>query len=280
MKKNATLNHLKQLVFGLTILTIASSAHAEFVDTDYLSNFTPTLPQGSKPLTLIPCKALDPMPNTFLGGHYQCDKVKIHAGAIELNDRAGPFQITLTLPVNKRFNISTGPKKKAAEDYGWLDSVHTADLNGDGQPDYILEFGFHGVGMAATIRTMTFLLSGTGGYSWQTITRLRSPSAKQFFVNAQGRASYMTTRRAEEAVTRMPTTSDKKRHSFLVFDVLSFSSESRAMGFAQETGFPVWVQLTEKPQNNPTNLVTVPTQQLVTTNPLKFSQGGQMKSLN
>ena len=275
-----------RLLSIVALLTMQGIARAEFVDTDYLALFTPSLPQASKPLALTPCKALEAMPNTFLGGNYQCDKVKIHAGSIELNERTGPFQITVTLPGNKRFNMSTGPKKKAAEDYGWLDSVHMVDLNGDGQPDYILEFGTHGVGMAATIRTMTFLLSGPinpsgpSGYTWQTVSRLRSPAAKQFFINAQGRASYMTTRRAEEAVTRMPTSSDKKRHSFLVFDVLSFSPESRLMGFAQEAGFPVWVQLTEKPQNIPTSLVSIPTQQLVTTNPLKFSQGGQMKSLN
>ena len=275
-----SLNPVTRLLIALTLLTAPWMARAEFADTDYLALFTPTLPQGSKPLAMSPCKALEPKPNTFLGGNYQCAEVKIHAGSIELNDRTGPFQITVTLPGNKRYNMSTGPKKKAAEDYGWLDSIHAVDLNGDGQLDYILEFGFHGVGMAATIRTMTFLLSSPTGYSWQTITGLRSPAAKQFFINAQGRASYITTRRAEEAVTRMPTTSDKKRHSFLVFDVLSFSPESRAMGFAQETGFPVWVQLTEKPQNIPTSFVSIPTQQLVTTNPLKFSQGGQMKSLN
>ena len=271
---------ITRFLFTSILLAAPLIARAEFIDADYLALFTPTLPQGSKPLTLTPCKALEPKPNTFLGGHYQCANVKIHAGSIELNDRTGPFQITVTLPGNKRFNMSTGPKKKAAEDYGWLDSIHMVDLNGDGQPDYILEFGFHGVGMAATIRTMTFLLSTPSGFSWQTIAGLRSPAVKQFFISAQGWPSYMTTRLAGEAVTRMPTTSDKKRHSFLVFDVLSYSPESRAMGFAQETGFPVWVQLTEKPQNSPTNLVTVPTQQLVTTNPLKFSQGGQMKSLN
>ena len=276
--------------FIVSLLSVLQTpaVRAEFAETQVLANFSPALPQGSKPLALTPCKALEQAPKTALGGHFICDKATIQAGALDLNGRTGPFQITLTLPGNKRFNINTGPNRKDAFIYGWLESVHTVDLNADGQVDYILEFASRGVGMAATVRTMTFLFSTQRDYSWQTISRLRSPAIKQFYVSPQGRPSFITTRRAEEAVTRMPTTSDKTRHSFLVFDVLSYSVESRAMGFAQEPGFPVWVQLTNPlqalpqtpPQNIPTTLVTVPTQQLVTTNPLKYSQGGQMKSLN
>ena len=257
---------------------------AEFAQPDTHAGFVPALPVGSKPLVLTPCVPQEPTPRTALGGNFICDKTSIHSGVLNLNGRTGPFQITLTLPGNKRFNINTGPNRKDAAVYGWLESVHSVDLNGDGQLDYILEFAPRGVGVAATSRTMTFLFSSQREFSWQTISRLRAPASKQFFISPLGRASYLTMRRAEEAVNRLPTTNDKKRHNFLIFDVLSFSPESRAMGFAQEANFPVWIALTNTlqntPQNTPTTLVSVPTQQVVTSNPLKFAQGGQMKSLN
>jgi hypothetical protein len=255
-------------------LAICSVVHAEFTDIESVAPYSPAMVGGDKPLKLTPCTSIEPSANVSLGGKFRCDRVEIEAGSIEKNGRMGQFQINLNLDSKRRYRISGKDL-----DFGFLDTVHSVDLNGDGQPDYILEFSAHGVGLAAVRRTMVFLYSGSE-YSWQTIFNLSAPAARHFYVSAEGVTTYLTSRLAAYAVSAMPRSSDGKQHTFWVFEPVVFSKANGLWAHIPSVNYPQWVQYKLTPSNKATELVSQATQKRVTLSPLKGARGGKMQPLS
>jgi hypothetical protein len=255
------------------MLLLSSGVRAEFTDIESVAPYSPAMVGGDKPLKLTPCISVDPSRNMALGGKFRCGSVDIEAGSIEKNERLGQYQVNLTLDAKRRFRLSG-----KGLDFGFLDTVHSADLNGDGQPDYILEFSFHGVGLAAVSRTMVFLYSGSE-YSWQAVFNLSAPVARHFYITAEGVTTYLTSRLATNAVASMPRAADGKRHTFWVFEPILFSKANGLWAHIPSVNFPVWVQYKSVPDNKPTELIAQATQKRVTFSPLKGARGGKMQPL-
>jgi hypothetical protein len=254
-------------------LTFCSVARAEFTDTESVAPFSPSMVGGDKPLKLTPCTSVEPSPNMAMGGKFKCGSVEIEAGSIEKNQRLGQYQVNLSLDAKRRFRVSG----KGLE-FGFLDTVHSADFNGDGQPDFVLEFSSHGVGLAATYRTMVFLNSGAE-FSWQAVFNLSAPAARHFYITAEGVTTYLTARLASSAVASMPRATDGKRHMFWVFEPVVFSKANGLWAHIPSANYPQWVQYKATPSNKPTDLVTPATQKRVTFSPLKGARGGKMQPL-
>jgi hypothetical protein len=254
-------------------LIFCSLARAEFTDVESVAPYSPAMVGGDKPLKLTPCISVGPSPSMAMGGKFKCGSVEIEAGSIEKNERLGQYQVNLSLDAKRRYRLSgKGPE------FGFLDTVHSADFNGDGQPDYVLEFSSHGVGLAATYRTMVFLNSGAE-FSWQAVFNLSAPAARHFYVTAEGITTYLTARPASSAVASMPRATDGKRHTFWVFEPIVFSKANGLWAHIPSPNYPQWVQYKSTPSNKPTELITPATQKRVTFSPLKGARGGKMQPL-
>jgi hypothetical protein len=269
---NTTKSQLLAACFCLA-LTFGTAARAEFTDIESVAPYSPTLLGGDQPLKLILCTAVDRSPNVAMGGKFRCGGVVIEAGSVEKNDRLGQYQVNLTLDPRKRFRLAG-----KGLDFGFLDTVHSTDLNGDGQADFILEFSSHGVGMAAVYRTMVFLYSGAE-YSWQAVFNLSAPAARHFYLTAEGVTTYLTSRLATSAVSVMPRAKDGKNHTFWVFEPVVFSKANGLWAHIPSANYPQWVQYKVTPSNKPTELIPFATQKRVTLSPLKGARGGKMQPL-
>ncbi len=260
------------LFVGLFVALIAP-AQAEFTEPDHVAAYSPANVGGDHPLKLQPCKAIAASPGIYIGGHFSCDTATIEAGAMEKNDRLGQYQVNVKINAKKRYRISG-----KGLDFGFLDTVHSVDLNGDNQPDYILEFSFHGVGLAAVRRTMVFVFSGPE-YSWQVIEGLVAPAARHFYKTAEGDITYLTTRMASDAVKSMPSSSDKRSHTFWVFEPIVMSKANGLWAHIPKSNYPVWVQYKNKPHNQPTELISLASQKRATLSPVRNTRGGKMQPL-
>ncbi len=270
---NLKVTTVSRAALGLCTALLLSHANAEFADPETVAAYGPATLGGDKLLKLEACSSAEGSPNMSMGGHFKCGSVQIEAGVLEKNGRLGQYQVNLKIDTKRRFRIAG-----KGLDFGFLDTVHSVDLNNDGQPDYVLEFSFHGVGLAATNRTMVFLLSGSE-YSWQAIAPIRSPAARHFYTTPEGNTVYLTSRLDADSVVSMPRSADNKRHRFWVFEPLIFSKANGLWAHIPSANYPLWVQYQSKPSNRPTDLISAATQKRVTVSPLKGSRGGKMQPL-
>lgn len=146
-------------------------------------------------------------------------------------------------------------------DFGanYLDDAHYADLNGDGKPDFIIEMGSHGNGLAGEFADKLFLLSNDEGYRYLIMRDVMSDSRLVRFAND---------RNVTLILQRMPSSSedgsslvrslDKKDHSYFHFDLVQFDSASpkgAKLNNEQDARFPFWTLYTNKPQKTETALL-------------------------
>jgi hypothetical protein len=272
-------NQFRRLIdcVALSVATgvFCASAQAQFIDEEHVPSYSPALTAGDKALPLKACKSIDPSPNISLGGHFQCEAAKVEAGEMTIKDRRGLYYVSLTTKEGKRYRM--GGK---GVDLGFLDSAHSVDLNNDGKPDYVLEFAYHGVGLAATIREFVFLISAPEGYSWQQIPRLRAAATRHLYRDVSGETWFLTTRTAGDAVDKMPASKDGKQHSYWVFEPIVFSKTNGLWARLPQANYPIWVQYTKTPNNKPTDLIEASTIKRVTKSPLTGARGGKMQGLN
>lgn len=264
--------------FAAAAIMTVGAAHAEFIDPVSVAPYAPTILPGDKPLVLQACKPATMTPGIQPeSGAFRCASATVEAGSQEIKGRFGQFAVYLRLDTRKRYKL--GAKE---EDFGFLESVHSADLNGDNEPDFILEFGYRGNGLAATIRNMVFLVSGPQSYSWQHIPRLRSPAAAQFYLSDGGRAVFLTSRTASDATSTraIPSSKDRKQHNYWVFQPIYFNKGTGLWSYIPQANWPIWVQYTREPQNKPTDLIEYPTIKRITQSPLANMRGGQMQAQN
>jgi hypothetical protein len=286
-------------VFALLNAFLLNSAWAEFVEPTFAQERAPELPAQSKlgPLTPIPWSECQPMKDTsgepdlgFAKASFECPKafvlmgqgrklsgVKRQANALVL---AVDGQAALRLKFNDRWLAP------------FLDTVHSADLNGDGRADFVLELSFHGNGLAAVRTQLLFLVSDTKGYRFSHFSDITSPALAQFgraepsqalaaeTVFSIGRfASELRAKPVEKASGKASLkikTSDGKPHVFFVFDLLGFKTHDAFPYLFKHAGFPRWVLFQNTVGATETALISAEDKARLWSSPLEGLRSGYL----
>ena len=131
--------------------------------------------------------------------------------------------------------------------------VFAADLNLDGEPDFIVTFSTRGCGLAAEGTTNLFLLSGKGRYEAtalysfdfgpEDLVRLK-PDGPCYFIHND------LVRSQDE------TTKDGRGHSFWVYRLYRFSGGNLVEANQDDARFPKWVWYSFRDNHKETDLLT------------------------
>ena len=175
----------------------------------------PAIKPGRKPITLAMCGA----PNGWV---------------INLRDAQG--QRLLPVPITNSMTSSQV-------------EVFACDLNGDGQPDFIVNVWSGGCGLAAEGSEVTFLLSGKDGYhatsfflydfGKQDLVRFKAGGPVYFIFNDLIGSGGEKTR-------------DWREHNFWVYDLYRIEGGRFVPADADQLGFPKWVWFTNKDNHEET----------------------------
>jgi hypothetical protein len=131
--------------------------------------------------------------------------------------------------------------------------VHSCDLNGDGQPDFIVNVWSGGCGLAADGSEVTFLLSSNDGYRATSfylysfgnndLVRFKSQGPVYFIFNDLIGSDGEKTR-------------DGRVHNFWVYNLDRIVGNRFIPADAEQPGFPKWVWFTNKRNNEETTQLT------------------------
>lgn len=129
----------------------------------------------------------------------------------------------------------------------------SAELNGDGVPDYILRYDPHGCGLAAIGQTVTLVLSGRHGH--------RSHELYQFGFGPDSLVRFKPDGPLHWVVTDMvqpgaKVSQDGREHSFWVYRLFRIEGDSLKAEPVGFEGFPRWIQYLRRPNHAETTLVS------------------------
>jgi hypothetical protein len=127
--------------------------------------------------------------------------------------------------------------------------VFSCDLNGDGQPDFIVNVWSGGCGLAADGSEVTFLLSSKDGYR-----------AASFYLYAFGTKDLVRFKPQEPVYfifndligSDGEKTRDGREHNFWVYDLLRLDGNRFVPANADQPGFPKWIWFTNKDNHEET----------------------------
>jgi hypothetical protein len=221
-----------------------------FADEDFSRRYAPSWPPGTTiPLRLVACKAGNGY--TIARARFYCAGAQVQLGRDAQTER---LDTPLTVQFGKKTLTANLGKLSAFQPDGvpFLDSVHMADLNGDGEPDLVLEFSYHGNGLAAVRRTLGFLVSGATGYRLFAVENLLAPGRTQLVKDkASGTATMMLGRMSSDVSDKELQARDGKTHTFFVFDAIRFSAQPKADLLTHNEFLPIYVQFTYLGKANP-----------------------------
>jgi hypothetical protein len=132
-------------------------------------------------------------------------------------------------------------------------TVYTADLNQDGQPDFVVNIYWYGCGLNATGSTITFLLSSNGWYVSSSFLNYDFGPEDIVRFNPKGPYYYISNDffRTENDETR-----DGRRHNFWVYQLYRFSGCRMIKANKENNRFPKWVWYSFKDNHSETDLLT------------------------
>lgn len=127
--------------------------------------------------------------------------------------------------------------------------VYTCDLNGDGQPDFIVNVWSGGCGLAAGGSEVTFLLSGKNGYQ-----------ATSFYLYAFGNKDLVRFKPHGPVYfifndlisSDNEKTRDGRLHNFWVYELKRIDGNRFVAANSEEPGFPKWIWFTDKDNHQET----------------------------
>ncbi|BBE50460.1 hypothetical protein OYT1_ch0897 [Ferriphaselus amnicola] len=163
----------------------------------------------------------------------------------------------------------------------FVDLAYSADLNGDGKPDFVIETSSHGNGLAGEFGGRLFLLSSDDGYRYLSKSGVMSDSRIVRFAN-ESAATLILQRIAEPAGPDGPTavlSRDGKEHSYFIFDLVQFdpaSPKGAKLNNSQDARFPFWAQYTNKPQKSETTLLTPARKKALWHDPVASAAAGKL----
>ncbi|MDD2722291.1 MAG: hypothetical protein PHH47_13395 [Gallionella sp.] len=166
---------------------------------------------------------------------------------------------------------------------GFIDYAWSADLNGDGKEDYIIELGSHGNGLAAETCSYLFLLSDAKGYRYTEVSEAMqtqpSPILLQFGGNPTPVMLLQRMAKSSNGSDKLRG-QDGKSHVFFKFDLLQFDPATpRGVKVSNQldSRFPFWTQFTEKPSHAATNLLSESVKRAEWRDPMKNMDSVEMK---
>lgn len=127
--------------------------------------------------------------------------------------------------------------------------VFSGDLNGDGEPDFIVNVWSGGCGLAADGSEVTFLLSSKDGYR-----------ATSFYLYAFGHKDLVRFKPAGPVYfifndlisSDGEKTRDGRAHNFWVYDLLRIDGNRFVPANAERPGFPKWIWFTNRDNHTET----------------------------
>jgi hypothetical protein len=266
-------NRLIALIGAFTTLLTLPTNAAAFSDTHFPDQYSPrlTAPQF-KPFALTACVEIPDKRDAPVGANYQCQNSKV---SYQPQREDGPWQVNLSALGGEHRHAG-----KRDDLGGFLDSVHSADFNQDGRPDYLLEFGSHGNGLAAAFRTLAFLVSRADGFDYIMFENVLTPAKHQLVqATGGGPAIVQLGRRASDFVSGPIKARDGKPHTFFVFDAIQFEKDSAKLSLANSAavGLPRWVLYTENANTAATTLISAQDQARLWRSPLVASKRTAMQ---
>jgi hypothetical protein len=250
-------------IFAVTVLagalTAAGLSQAQpvpgFADAGVSRDYAPAWPAGSaQAFSLQACQAGKGY--TIALARYKCKGAQLSMGR---DEDAPRNDVPLNVRIGaKSFRANLGQLEVFKSDgVPFLDSVHLADLNGDGEQDMVLEFSYHGNGLAAIRRVMGFVLSGPAGYRLLALDNLLAPGAAQWVKDKQsGAVRMMLGRMSADVSEKELEAKDGKSHTFFVFEAIGFSAQANATLLPVPEFAPVYVQYTYARKTNPAQRAT------------------------
>lgn len=161
----------------------------------------------------------------------------------------------------------------------FIDAVKSADLNGDGKADFILELGSHGNGLAAEIGGKLFLLSDAQGYRYLGLKEVMSGSRLVRWGEAPAATLLLQRLATLPNGSNSVRGSDGKSHTFFVFDLLQFdavAAKGVQISNALDTRFPFWTLFTDEPSHAETTLLAPARKKSLWHDPLAHAASGRL----
>lgn len=134
---------------------------------------------------------------------------------------------------------------------GFIDRVEFADLNGDGQDDFILNLSDHGNGLAAELGGMLYLLSSAKGYRYLAMKDVMNNSPRYMRIN-DSKVLILQRLALDKNGANSLRGNDGKSHTFFIFDLLQFDvAAPKGIKLANrlDARFPFWTLFSDKPSH-------------------------------
>jgi hypothetical protein len=286
---------------ALLFVLAQGGVRAEFVEPTFAADRSPKLAMELKPLNWAECALMQDQGGALdLGmsrAGYQCPKAKVLMGqglqvsGVKRHSKVLQLVLDGQAPLKFKFD-----EKWLAP---FLDTVHSADLNADGKPDFVLEFSFHGNGLAAVRTQLVFLVSDAKGYRFSHFNDITSPALSQFGrahpaassvvagTGTQGGsdaaskfilgrfASDLSPGQSSQRYGKLKTR-DGKIHVFFVFDLLGFQANESLPKLMTQADFPRWVLFQDRPGASETTLISAAEKSKHWSSPVKSLRSGYL----
>ncbi len=131
--------------------------------------------------------------------------------------------------------------------------VSGCDLNGDGQPDFIVNIWSGGCGLAADGSEVTFLLSSKDGYRAASFYLYAFGNEDLVRFKPQGPVYFIFN---DLIGSDGEKTRDGREHNFWVYELKRIDGDRFVTADADQPGFPKWVWFTDRPNHDETTQLT------------------------
>jgi len=275
------------MLMGLAVCMFSTGVQAEPEEggLDYAPLFSP---KSAQPLKLTECRIDEAANSGFVmntdqpttahcGGH-DVSVTGISKSRKRGDEEAETTHVVVSIkgaqqkPVQAVLRLADFPAE-------FIDAVNSADLNGDGKADFILDLGSHGNGLAAEIGGKLFLLSDAQGYRYLGLKDVMSGSRLVRWENAPAATLLLQRLATLPNGSNSVRGSDGKSHTFFVFDLLRFDAAA-AKGVqtsnALDTRFPFWTLFTDEPSHAETTLLAPARKKSLWHDPLAHAASGRL----
>ena len=127
--------------------------------------------------------------------------------------------------------------------------VFCCDLNGDQQPDFIVNIGSGGCGLAAVLSEVTFLLSAKEGYRATSFSQYSFGKEDLVRFQKNGPAYFISNDLISNDGEK---TRDGRDHYFWVYQLHRLAGDRFVPADAEQAGFPKWVWFTNRDNHDET----------------------------